>query len=291
MVPQSLAVVDTPAEVRTIVDTLKSGDRVEVLARTPNWARVRLADGRVGWVEEKALLDSHTYGGGQQLLGELGNLLPQAVGHSTTVANLRLEPSRDAPELAQLRENQSVAIFERRLVDRPPPPDAHPPGAAAREAWYLIRADSRAGWVIGRLVALDVPEAISTYAQGVNLVGWLVLNTVDDDGRKVPQYLVADRVRTQDVDFNHIRVFTWWKKHRKYVTAYVEGDVNGYFPIRVVHLNSIPYFRLRLVDSDGRKFQRIYGLFETITRSIGTVDGWESDAMPTRHVSRSGRIR
>jgi hypothetical protein len=129
------------------------------------------------------------------------------------------------------------------------------------------------------------------YAQGTNVVAWLVLNTVVDGGQQVPQYLVADRIGTQEVDFNHIRVFTWWIKDHKYVTAYVESGLNGYFPMRGTSLAGVPYFRLRLIDQGGRKFQKVYGLFDTITRPLGTVDGWESDALPVRPAPRHRRRR
>jgi hypothetical protein len=154
------------------------------------------------------------------------------------------------------------------------------PTKPVREAWYLVRTPSRSGWVLGRLVSLDIPEAITTYSQEINLVAWLVLDTVNDGGREVPQYLVADRIGTQDFDFNHIRVFTWWVKRHKYVTAYVESNFNGYFPIRVVHGSANPYFRLRLFYDAGEKYQKVYGLFDTIVRPLGTVKGWESEASP-----------
>jgi hypothetical protein len=227
----------------------------------------------------------------------------QATGHTITVVNLRVEPSLDAPQFAQLKERESLEIFARRLVDRAPelrapgrtgsPPTD--PGQASspsgRDAWYLVRAHAQAGWVVGRSVGLDVPEGISEYAQGVNLVAWLVLNRVSDDGRQKPQYLVADRIDAPDFDFNHIRVFTWGIREQRYVTAYVEGNLNGYFPIRVLQENGMPIFRLRLVDEKGRKFQKVYGLFATMTRLIGMVDGWESDAIPVQPVSRRRRSR
>jgi hypothetical protein len=46
------------------------------------------------------------------------------------------------------------------------------------------------------------------------------------------------------------------------------------------------HFRLRLVDSKGAKYQKVYDLFDTITRVIGTLDGWASDAMPQRPASK-----
>ena len=222
------------------------------------------------------------------------NIPAQAEGHTGGVVNLRLEPSRDAAQLAQLPENLKVQVFGRRLVDRPAP-EGQPSAGKVRDAWYLIRAHARAGWVLGRFVALDIPEKLAPYAQGTNLVAWVVLKTVDDEGQPVPEYLTADRLGTQEADFSHIRVFTWWVKNHKYVTAYVESGLNGYFPIRVAEVKGVPYFRLRLVDDQGQKFQKVYGLFDTITRAVGTVPGWESDAMPpppeTHHHQRSGRRR
>ena len=295
VLPPNVQVVDTPAEVRIVVGSLKSGERVEITHRTRNWAEIRTAANLTGWVENKNLLDSQIYEGGQKLLRDLKQVPAIADGHTSGLVNLRLEPSRDAAQLAQLPENLKVEIYSRRVLDRPTP-DGKPSAAKVRDAWYLIRTDASAGWVLGRFVALDPPEQLVPYAQGANMVSWQVLKTVvDDQGQPVPEYLTADRLGTQEADFSHIRVFTWWIKHHKYVTAYVESGLNGYFPIRVSVIDGTPYFRLRLIDDQGQKFQKVYGLFDTLTRTVGTVPGWESDAMPpppeTHHHRGSGRQR
>jgi hypothetical protein len=292
VLPDNVQVVDTPAEVRMVVGSLKRGERVKVLKRTRNWAQIRTSDNLTGWVENTDLLDSQTYEGGQKLLRGLLNIPAQAEGHTGGVVNLRLEPSRDGAQLAQLPEDLKVEVFGRRLVDRPAP-EGQLSASTVRDTWYLIRADARAGWVLGRFVTLDIPEKLAPYAQGTNLVSWVVLKTVDDEGQPVPEYLAADRVGTQEADFSHIRVFTWWVKDHKYVTAYVESKLRGYFPTRVAVIDGIPYFRLRLMDNHGQKYQKVYGLFDTITRPVGTVAGWESDAMPMslefHHHRRSAR--
>lgn len=298
VLPRQLDVVDTTAEIRLTVGTLKTGDRVGVLERSTHWMKIRLPNGKTGWVENKDMLDEETYRRAQRLAGELGAQAPQAAGHVTEPVNLRLEPARDAPLLAQLEANRKVEIFARRPVDRPPPDQTasasqpseqvQPDGAGesgqhkskpVRDAWYLVRTDSTAGWLLGRMVELDVPPAILPYAQGFNMVGWQVLKTVDDGGRQVPEYLSVERIGSQDVDFNHVRVFTWWKKRQMYVTAYVESGLDGFFPLRVTG-SDVPYFRLRLIDEDGHKVQKVYGMFDTIVRPLGTVEGWETDAMP-----------
>ncbi len=288
VLPATLQVVDTPAEVRLVVDTLSHGDRVEIYKRTRNWAQIKSADNISGWVENKDLLDGETYQSGQKILHDLSQSPPQAEGHTSGSVNLRLEPAREATQLTQLPGDLKIEIFGRRLVDRSGPDD-QPNTPKVRDAWYLIRANDQAGWVLGRFVAMDVPPDLSSYAQGANMVAWLVLKDVDDAGKQVPEYLTADRLGAQDVDFSHIRVFTWWVKEHKYVTAYVESSLQGYFPIRVSQKDGTPYFRLRVVNDKGEKLQRVYGLFDTRTRLLGTVAGWESDAMPEAPLARHHR--
>src|SRR5579863_2283656 len=288
---RTVNVLDTTAEIHFTVATLKAGDRVEVLEEFPHWMHIRLANGRSAWVDTKDMLDPKTYEAGERLLKDVSNLIPLSAGHVTDPVNLHLEPARDAALLAQLDANQKVEIFGRRLIERPPQPDAPPAKNPIRDAWYLVRSDSHAGWLLGRMVTLDVPAGIARYAQDVNMVSWQVLTTVPDEDREIPEYLTADRIGTEDADFNHIRVFTWWKKHQEYVTAYVESGLDGYFPLRVTRVGNVPYFRLRLMDENGQKIQKVYGMFDTIVRPIGTVEGWESDAMPEAPPSESRHKR
>ena len=116
MLPPSVQVVDTPAEVRIVVGSLKSGERVEITKRTRNWAQIHTADNLAGWVGNNDLLDSQTYESGQKLLQDLLSNPVQADGHTSGIVNLRLEPSRDAAQLAQLPENLKVQIYSRRVL-------------------------------------------------------------------------------------------------------------------------------------------------------------------------------
>jgi hypothetical protein len=302
VLPPALDVMDTTAEVRSVVGHLKAGDRVHVIAATTHWSELNLPGGLTGWVESKYLLDGATYDRGIKLLDNLQNHPLQAVGHTSNVTHLHLEPSRDSIVLAELGQNQPLEIFSRRLVDRPVETTSAPAkGASPHDVWYLVRTNSRAGWVLGRFIDLDVPAGIAQYAQGINMVAWLVLKTVRDGNNEMPEYLVADRIGDETVDFNHIRVFNWWVKNHKYVTAYVGSGLDGHFPIEVKQATDLnyyaqpsPYFRLRLTDDDGRQYQEVYGLFDTIVRPVGRVEGWDSEAMPEpapRHEQRLGARR
>lgn len=299
VLPRSVEVVDTTAQIRNVIAHLKAGDRVQVIGQTAHWSELEMPHGETGWVETKYLLDAATYQRGEALLKGLEDCPPQAVGHTSTVTNLHLAPARDSIALGELAENQRLEIFARRVVERPAG-DVIPAAAGARphDVWYLVRAHPRAGWVLGRFVDLDVPAGIGAYAQGINIVGWLVLKTVQDGGQAVPEYLVADRIGAEDVDFNHIRVFNWWLKHHKYVTAYVESNLSGYFPMQTKQVTDAsfyaqpsPYFRLRLASADGHHYQKVYGLFDTIVRAVGTVDGWDSQAMPVPAPREKGAHR
>lgn len=279
ILPDSVALNDSPAEVRLNLAALRHGDRVEVLARTTRWARVRIADGKTGWIEHTHLIDGPSFEKGRRLVEGMRRDPAQAAGRTTALANLRAEPARDAPQISQLASGERVKIFDRRMVDRSAQPAATG-GDVTREAWYLVRAGERGGWVLGRLISLDIPEAIGHYAQGFNLVAWVVLSSVDDNGRSVPQYVAADRVEAPEFDFTRIRVFTWSIQRQQYATAYVESNLKGFFPIRVEQAGGAPQFRLRLEDRKGKKIQKVYRMQDTIVRLLGTVEGWESGALP-----------
>ena len=290
VLPSALEVVDAPGEIRLAVESVKAGDRVRVLLRSHNWAKVKLEDGRTGWVESKNIVDSEAYESSRKLLRDLEDIPVQAEARAPQSINLRSEPSRDSTSLAQLPNNQKLQVFGRRIVEGPAQ-HADPSSPAAKEVWYLVKADARAGWVLGRSVSLDIPAPISANAQGYNLVAWMVLNTAADNGRQVPQYLAADRAANQDADFTHIRVFTWWVKNQQYVTSYAESGLRGYFPIRVTQNGKVPQFRLNLLDEQGNKVQKVYALFNTITRPQGFVEGWDSNSPPTRGPSRRAQRR
>ena len=294
VLPDSLAVWDSPAEIRMQMTTLKSGDRVYALARFRQWTQVRLLNGLDGWVDKDGLMTAATFAADEKLLGEMSELPAQAAGHAADVVNVHLEPSRKAAVVAQLKANQRLEIFGRRMLQRPADnssPDVASVSSSPLEAWYLIRSGSRAGWTLGHLVELDVPKNISAYTQDVNLVAWLVLNTIDDAGRQVPQYLVADRAGTETYDYTHIRLLTWWKRKQTYAIAYREGDLQGYFPILVSHAGNLPTFRLRLVDDKGAKYQKVYVLLDTLTHVKGRVEGWQSNATPERPSSKGEHRR
>ncbi|MGH9407428.1 MAG: hypothetical protein ACRD3D_16535 [Terriglobia bacterium] len=276
VLPDSLPVFDTTAVIRRVLVTYHSGQAVRVAARVGGWAKLALPGGGTGWVHQADLVDSATYEKGLALIRAIASRQAQANGHTIRPVSIRLAPSRNSLKLGEFASDTALDVYDRRIIEASPNPGA----SRRKDVWYLVSGGQRGGWILGRFVDLDVPLGLQPYAQGINMVAWLVLDTVNDGGRAVPQYLAADRIGVENFDFNHIRVFTWWVKRHKYVTAYVESGVDGFFPITVMHEGSVPYFRLRLVDNQGDKYQKVYGLFDTIVKRMGTVEGWTSGAMP-----------
>ena len=289
ILPDAVSLKDSPAEVRIDISELHHGERVGVLSRTARWARVETADQRVGWIELDNLIDEAPFLKGRELIESMRKGQPQASGRAAAAANLRVGPARDAVQITQLAAGERVEVFERRVVERPPQPGVPESSEGPREAWYLVRANQHGGWALGRLISLEIPEEISSYAQNFNLVAWQVLNTVEDNGRAVPQYVAADREGSVEYDFTRIRVFTWGVQNQQYATAYVESRLTGFFPIRVERIEGEPYFRLRLKDREGRKVQKVYRLPDTIVRPLGLVEGWERRAMPPQPANRGRR--
>ncbi|HKS96000.1 MAG TPA: hypothetical protein VJV74_07680 [Terriglobia bacterium] len=283
VVPDSLEVWNTPAEIRLKVATLKSGEEVRVLGRFRDWDHVRAPGDRDGWVTGGALMNFTTHEAEEHLLQALSELPVQATGESVALENVHIEPSRQAAVVTQVTPGRALEIFDRRRVRRSYASNTLALVTATSnrvDVWYLVRDGPHAGWILGRRVRLTIPKSISAYAQDSNLVAWLALNKVNDGGKLVPQYVVAEREGSESCDFTKIEVLTWWKRKQTYAVAFRKDGLQGYFPIGVTHEGSVPYIRLRLEDPNGTKYQAVYGLFDTLTRLMGTADTWASDAAP-----------
>ena len=133
---------------------------------------------------------------------------------------------------------------------------------------------NRVGWVLSRMVDLDVPLDVAQYAEGQRIVAFFVLNQVQDGDKKVPQYLtmVTEPKDGLPFDFNQIRVFTWNVKRHRYETAYRER-MDGVLPVTVSQENFekegvLPAFTIRVKDDDGNVTERKYKLNTPIVRRV-----------------------
>jgi hypothetical protein len=120
-----------------------------------------------------------------------------------------------------------------------------------------------------------VPLEIAQYAEGQRFVGFFTLNEVQDDDKKVPQYLalLSDAKEGQQFDYDKVHVFTWNVKRHRYETAYRERNLNGVLPATVTKEDfgkegQLPVFILRVKDDSGNVAERKYKLNTPIVRRV-----------------------
>ena len=177
----------------------------------------------------------------------------------------------------------------------PPVPLAKPGAAADKsketeppkpvmEDWYLVRNSSgQVGWVLLRMVDLDVPLDIAQYAEGQRIVGYFILNTVqetiDDQPKQEPQYLVLLNQPKDGLpyDYNQIRVFTRNRNKHRYETAYRERDMEGYLPVKTGHAvfdkeGDLPTFTIRKMNDSEQIVDVTYKMNGPIVRRVLTPE-------------------
>jgi len=309
---------DQVAAVYNRVGIVKNGERVEVVDRDRRFALVRTAKGLEGWIEQRYLVDQKTYDGLQKLTQGHKDDPIQAPGVLRNDTNLHITPGRESEHLYQLAAGAKVSLLTRATAEKElpaaPVPIAKPgkskanPAGPVLEDWWLVRdSQGRAGWVLSRMVDVDVPLDIAQYAEGQRFVAFFVLNEVEDAGvqakdkqaRKekdkrekaagteansfgastgkmsVPQYLciLTEPRDGLPYDYDQVRVFTWNVKRHRYETAYREHGLNGVLPVKVAREDfgeegTLPVFVLRVKDDSGSVSDRKYKLNTPIVRRV-----------------------
>jgi hypothetical protein len=309
------------AQVREPLDALHYGDHVEIVARHNDNVKVRTTSGEVGWIDARSLMEPALWQRSAKLLGEAQELPVQARGRTKVATNLRVLPGRTQPRLYQFGRGIPVEVVGRAVADIPvvseekestgdtgdSKKDEAKKGDAKKEEWLFVRglatrppseANPRtpdtstttqpgdrtspfAGWIIGRFVEMDLPDAVKTGTSSANVrpVAWFELNKVSDISGAKPQYLVAGTrgPDSQACDFTNIRVYTWNPKKSRYETAYIENNLCGQMPIRIgTGPKGEPEFRFRSKDANpsgdnsqtDSNDERVYRLKQTVVRRI-----------------------
>ena len=252
-------------------------------------------------------MDEQTYEGLQKLTQENLSDPVQAPGVVRNDSNLHLTPGRETEHLYQLSAGAKVSVLKRATAEKQPgavptptKPGKAPPGPAL-EDWWLVRDDqNRVGWVLARMVDIDVPLDVAQYAEGQRFVAFFVLNQVADPGKegtdkKVSQYLCAVTEPRDGLpyDFDQIRVFTWNVRKHRYETAYREHGLNGVLPVTVTSENFdkegvLPVFILRVKDDNGNITERKYKMNSPIVRRVLAQGEQKEPAKQTSKPSGNG---
>ena len=311
---------------------VKNGERVEVLDHDRRFVKVRTATSATGWIEQRLLVSQQVFDRIQKLTADNQNDPVQAQGTTRNDTNLHVEPGRDTEHLYQISSGEKLSLLKRGTAEKvgafvtpargntqnmlqkgaqsgvqnnvqnsaqnittnsdkkqPAPPGPVP----ASEDWWLVRdSHSRVGWVLGRMIDLDVPLDIAQYAEGQRIVAFFVLNEVQDDDKKVAQYLtvLTEPKDGLPFDFNQIRVFTWNVRRHRYETAYRER-MAGVLPVTVVQENFdkeglLPAFVIRVKDDNGNVTERKYKLNTPMVRRVYAPGEEPVRAVPKRPARR-----
>ncbi len=308
VVVQQITLRDRVAAVYNRVGTAKNGERVEVLEKQKRFARIRLADGKEGWVEQRYLAGQEVFDALDALKKQTDKLQPQSAGLAHNALNMHVTPGRDTDYLYQLKEGERIELLRRTTAEKPAPKIAQapkvadpkssaPPEPPPLEDWWLARdAQQHVGWVLGRMVDVDAPLDVAQYAEGQRIVAARVLNYVNDaryeppkdeiapasasaqhatDYHRRAQYLVLLTEPRDGLpfDYNQARVFTWNLGRHRYETAYREHNLVGLLPVTTAEQDfgkegRLPTFTLRLRAENGETVERLYKMNGPIVRRV-----------------------
>jgi len=276
---------DRVAAVYNKTGSVMNGERVDILehARNGRFVRVRDSRGEEGWLEQRFLTGEAVYQAIQKLARDDATVPAQAVATTRAETNMHVTPARDSDHLYQLKEGEKLEVLKRATAPKAAKPENPVPVAAgsaslppALEDWLLVRdSRHRYGWVLSRMLDLDVPLEVAQYAEGQHIVAAFVLNNVTDQGKQVPQYLLLLNEPKDGTpqDFNQLRVFTWNAKRHHYETAYRERNLNGFLPASAGTADfgkegTLPTFTIAVRNPSGSLEERQYKLNGVIVRRI-----------------------
>jgi SH3-like domain-containing protein len=280
---------DHVAAVYEKAGVVKNGERVEVLDHDRRFVKVRTTSGATGWMEQRYLVSQEVFDQIQKLTADNQNDPVQARGATRNDTNLHVEPGRDTEHLYQISSGEKLSLLKRDTAEKPGAvaalSRAAKPGSKNNEQdrkpvpviedWWLVRdSHNRVGWVLARMIDLDIPLDVAQYAEGQRIVAFFVLNQVQDGDKKVAQYLTVLTEPRDGLpfDFNQIRVFTWNVRRHRYETAYRER-MEGVLPVTVSQENFekegvLPAFVIRVKDDNGNVAERKYKLNTPIVRRV-----------------------
>jgi hypothetical protein len=231
------------------------------------------------------------------LLSKISSAFPsQAAGVIRATVNLHILPGRDTAHLYQLKAEQSIELLKRTSraredkaassaaqndKDAEKDDDGHDevpePPPLPMEDWWLVRTPdgSRAGWILGRMMFVDLPLDVAQFSEGARIVAFFHLNEVPDGDQNHAQFLVLYTYPKDGLpyDYNQARVFTWNIRHHRYETAFRERHLEGFLPASAGTQDfgkdgTLPVFGLSVRNKQGVVEKREYRLIGSVVRQV-----------------------
>jgi hypothetical protein len=146
------------------------------------------------------------------------------------------------------------------------------------EDWWLVRdSQGHAGWVLARMIDVDVPLEIAQYAEGQRIVAFFPLTAVHDSetNKDEPYYLVllTEPKDGLPFDYDQVRLFSWNLRRHRYETAYRDRNFFGVLPVSIGHdtferVGEEPTFTIRVRDEQGKTIEQKYRLEGVIVKRV-----------------------
>jgi len=150
-----------------------------------------------------------------------------------------------------------------------PPASAasHAADAPPQDDWSLVRnAKGESGWVLTRRLYMAIPDEVAQYAEGHRITSYFALSDVRDGGVVKHNWLWTTIAGgDHSYDFDSFRVFTWSLRRHRYETAYIQRNVEGYFPVQTRPAG----FSVCVVNRAGARGRRSYSFIATTVRLAG----------------------
>ncbi|HXM44919.1 MAG TPA: SH3 domain-containing protein [Bryobacteraceae bacterium] len=194
-----------------------------------------------------------------------------------------IPPRPKTPPSARKREEQKYPLPPMPAAPPPPPnwkdlsqtppevqqaiADSRAANAAPKEDWSLVRnVKGESGWVLSRRLYMAIPDEVAQYAEGHRITSYFALSDVRDD-EAVKHNWLWTTIGSGDhpYDFDSFRVFTWSLRRHRYETAYIQRNVEGYFPV----LARPAGFSVCVVNKSGARMRRNYSFIVTTVRFTG----------------------
>ena len=168
-------------------------------------------------------------------------------------------PPANWKELSKAPPEVQQAIADRNAANAPPPDD-----------WSLVRnAKGESGWVLTRRLYMAIPDDVAQYAEGHRITSYFALSDVRDGDVVKHNWLwttiTSSGSGDHPYDFDSFRVFTWSLRRHRYETAYIQRNVEGYFPV----LTRPAGFSVCVVNRSGARTRRSYSFIATTVRLAG----------------------
>lgn len=211
-------------------------------------------------------------------MGESAKPAPKRRSAPKTTAAPTARPAKGA-EAAKTAPNTEQTVAQNAKHDVSPNASTQtaPEEPKPMDDWWLVRdSQGHTGWVLARMVDMDIPLDVVQYAEGQRIQAAFVLNTVQDEEKgAIPQYLLLLNANKDGIpyDFNQVRVFSWNLKRHRYETAYREHYIMGYFPVKVTtedfgREGTMPVFIVREQNDDGSVTERKFRLIGNVVRQV-----------------------